>query len=242
MSVELVSPGFVHRLVSRIATARTEALAGFENMPPPGAPDESRYWEGVLEANAALVLRCLDTTRLAPGFAVRYRFYENRNGELRIRPFVTREGTDVSSVKRVLDWHLPPDAQRRSGLLPHDQDASILYEHFSFPRSAEGVFEYWFAMQEIWASSQWAHARVVCDASELSQLSSGEGWRTERSVDQCAPAVVAGEAAVSHLAVLVYSPIGHESVTLEQIEIPADQSIRYGEPLVVATGPKGYVL
>ena len=154
MSVELVSSAFVHRLVTRIATARTEALAGFERMPAPGAPDEARYWEGVLEANAALVLRCLDTTRLAPGFAVRYCFYDNRGGELRIRPFVARESTDVSGVKRVLDWHPAPDAQRRSGLLSHDQDASILYRHFSFPRSAEGVFEYWFAMQEIWASSQ----------------------------------------------------------------------------------------
>jgi len=242
MSVELVSPDLVHRIVSRIATARTEALEGFERMPAPGAPDEARYWEGVLEANATLVLRTLETTRLEPGFAVRYRFYENRNGELRVRPFVARESTDVAAIKRVLDWHPAPDAQRRSGLVPHDQDASILYRHFSLARSAEGVFEYWFAMQEIWASNHWAHARVISNAGELAQLQSRHGWQVEREVEQCAPAVAAEETQSSHLAVLVYSPIGHESVTLEQIQIPPDQTVRYGEPLAVATGPKGYVL
>lgn len=239
MTVESVPAEFVHDLVRRIGDARAEALRGFEKIPPPGSPEEATYWEEVLEVNAARVIAVLDHTRLAEGQAVRYRFYEMRGGDLRARPFVTRAGADVSAVRRVLDWHPSPDA----GGAHSSQDADLLYRHFTLERTAEGVFEYWFALQEIWASSKWAHSRVVATAEELSRLTADEGWKVAHVAEQCSPAVVhADDRSSSRLAVLLYSPIGHQQIALEQIEIGSDQVPRYGEPVVVASGPRGWIL
>lgn len=239
MAVELVSPEFAYGLAARIGQRRITALDGFERMPPPGSPDEARYWEQVLAANAALVLQALSLTALPPPFSVHYRFFENRGGELRIRPFVSRTDTDAGALKRVLDWHPPPDAEGHGS---PDQDAGILYRHFSLSRTPEGIFEYWFAMREIWASSAWVHARVIATASYLDQFISQPGWRSEHRVQQCAPAVVTDEGNSSHLAVLVYSPITCEKVVLEHVEVLPDKSIRYGPRLTVATGPRGYLV
>ncbi len=243
MAVEFVSAAFVHQLIQRIGEARTGALEAVGPLPAPGSPTESDYWETVLEANAALVLRNLTHTHLAAGLTVRYRFYDNVRGDLRIRPFVTRTTTDVTTLKRLLEWHPPPDVRGSGGHRPQQyRDVDLLYRHFSVTRTAEGVFEYWFAMQEIWASTHWAHARVIASAPELSQLSSQLGWHCDREVEHCAPAVVTAENDTSHLAVLVYSPLTREAVTLEHIEIGADQSMSYGEPVTVASGPKGYLV
>jgi len=237
MAVEFVSTDFVHGLVRRIGDARTEALRGFEKMPAPGDPAEATYWESVLECNAARVLAVLEHTRLAPGHVVRYRFYEMRGGDLCARPFVIRGSTDVRTLKRLLDWHPAPDAGGVAG----SQDAELLYRHFTLERSAEGIFEYWFAMQEIWASSRWAHARVITTADELGHLTMREDWRVDLMVEHCAPAVVTAEDA-SHLAVLVYAPIGQQRIALEQIQIGADQVVRYGQAVAVASGPRGWIL
>lgn len=237
MAVEFVAADFVHALVRRIGEARAEALRGFEKVPEPGAPDEGAYWETVLEANAARVLQVLQRTRLAAGHVVHYRYYEMRGGDLRARPFVTRIGTDTSTVKRLLDWHPAPDA----GAVGSGQDAELLYRHFELERSPEGVFEYWFAMQEIWASSRWAHSRVLATADELGQITAQEGWNVEHVAEHCAPAVVDAEGS-SHLAVLVYSPIGQQRVALEHVAVGADKVVRYGQPVVVAAGPRGWIL
>ncbi len=242
MAVEFVSADFVHRLIKNVAEARTRALQGFERMPPPGDTHEPLFWEGVLEANAARVLDALTHTRITPGAAVRYRFYENRGGDLRIRPFVLRQGSDASIARRVLEWHRPPDAQARGMPATADRDAELLYRHFQIERTAEGVFEYWFAMQEIWASSYWAHARVIASPDELGQLTASPDWQILQAVDHCAPAVVLESQETSHLAVLVYSRVRQESVTLEQVRIPADQRIAYTASTLVATGPAGYLL
>lgn len=238
MAVEFVSADFVHALIRRIGEARGEALRGFERMPAPGDPQEAAYWEAVLEANAARVLAVLQHTRLAADHVVRYRFYEMRGGDLRARPFVSRASTDVEGVKRVLDWHPPPD----QGGMPTAQDAELLYSRFTLSRTAEGVFEYWFAMQEIWASSRWAHARVIASADELGRLTAQEDWRVDLVVEHCAPAVVIEPEGASHLAALVYSPVGQQMVQLHQVQIGADQVLRYGEPVLVASGPRGWIL
>lgn len=237
MEVEFVSADFVHALVRRIGEARTDALEGFEQMPGPGTPGEAEYWERVLEVNAARVLDVLQHVHLAPGYTVRYRFYQMSGGELQVRPFVSRTTTDVEGVKHLLDWHAAPDA----GAVDVGRDADLLYRHFRFARTAEGVFEYWFAMQEVWASTRWAHARVIASADELGQLTSHEDWRVDNVVEHCAPAVF-NTAETSHLAVLVYSPLGQQRVALEQIGIGADQVVRYSEPTLVASGPRGWVL
>ena len=238
MAVEFVSPDFVHSLIRRIGDARADALHGFEKMPPAGAADEGVYWESVLEANAAHILRTLEHTHLAAGRVVRYRFYEMRGGDLRARPFVTRADSDLATIRRLLDWHPAPDA----GAVGVGRDAELLYRHFTFPRTAEGVFEYWFAMQEIWASTRWAHARVIASADELGQLTAQEEWHVEHVAEHCAPAVVNTPEGSSHLAVLVYSPVSQQRIALEQIAIGADQVVRYGEPVLVASGPRGWVL
>jgi len=237
MAVEFVAAEFVGALVRRVGEARAEALRGFERMPAAGAAGEREYWEAVLAANAARVLAVLRHTRLRADHAVGYRFYEMRGGDLRARPFVTRVGADLATIRRLLDWHPAPDA----GAVAGGQDADLLYRHFEMQRSPEGVFEYWFAMQEIWASSRWAHARVLATAEDLALVTAQEGWEVRHLPDHCAPAVF-GDADTSHLAVLVYSPIGHQRIALEQIVVAADQSVRYGEPVVVATGPRGWIL
>ncbi len=237
MAVDFVTAEFVHSLVRRIGEARANALEGFEKMPSSGAEDEASYWERVLEVNAARVVDALALTRLAAGHAVRYRFYEMRGGDLRARPFVTRASTDVAAFKRLLDWHPAPDA----GVVASGQDADLLYRHFEIDRSPAGVFEYWFAMQEIWASSRWAHSRVLATADELGQITAAEGWTVENLAEHCAPAVVSGEGS-SHLAVLVYSPIGQQRIELQSIAIGEDKVVRYGAPVLVAAGPRGWIL
>ena len=47
------------------------------------------------------------------------------------------------------------------------QDVELLYRHFDFERSAAGVFEYWLAIQELWASQRWIHSTVIADAEQL---------------------------------------------------------------------------
>jgi len=242
MAVEFVSPAFVHSLVRRVAEARTLALQGFERMPEPGSPRECAYWEAVLEANAAHVLSVLTHTRLREGFRICYRFYGNEGGDLRVRPFAARSGTDVAVFRRVLDWHPPPDARGHAGTVWKTRDVDLLYRHFTFPRTAEGVFEYWFAVEEIWASTYWAHARVLATPEDVAHFLSRPGWHAEQSVEHCAPAVVLDPDQGSLLAVLVYSPLGREIVTLEQVAILPDQSVRYIESVPVGVGPKGYMV
>lgn len=238
MDVEYVGVDFAHDLIRRVGQARAEALRGFERIPPAGAPDEACYWERVLEANAALVLAELRYTALAPGMAVRYRFYEMRGGELLARPFVARADVDVEPVRRVLDWHPPPD----SGRAGVTHDAELLYAHFTLERTAAGVFEYWFGVQEIWASSRWAHGRVLVTPDELGQVAARPDWRIDHVVEHSAPAVVHTAEPSSHLAVLVYTPLGTQRVTLEQVVVGADKVVRYGSPVLVAEGPRGWVV
>jgi len=236
MSVEFVSATQVRDLTRRIAAARQRALDGCGT--PPREPD-AHYWEALFEANAAAVLAVLPSVRLAAGYAVRYRFFAHRGRDLLVRPFVARTTTDVDSVRQLLDWHASPDSV--ASMLGHapTQDVALLYRHFCFPRTAIGFFEYWLAMQELWASQRWTHSHLIASAAELSQLTSGEGWEVVHPVQTYEPAVVPSNGG-ARLAVLVGSPLGRFAIELQQIEIGDDQSLRYGESVLVATGPRGY--
>jgi hypothetical protein len=238
MSVEFIDAAYARALIRRIEAARQRALDA--RGVPPAQPDAG-YWESLFEANAAAVLAALPSVKLAAGFVVRYRFYGARGQDLLVRPFVARLGTGLETVRQLLDWHPAPDsvAAARSGL--PTQDVELLYRHFSFSNTAAGVFEYWLAMQEAWASARWAHSRLVVSANELRQLTAGEGWHIVHPVEVYEPAVVRGSGG-ARMAVLQHSPLGRFEVTLQQIEIAADQSLCYGQPVTVAEGPKGYVL
>jgi len=58
-------------------------------------------------------------------------------------------------------------------------------------------------------------------------------------VETYEPAVV-WDGGTARLAVLVECPLGHFQVSLQQVDIGADQALRYAEPILVATGPRGY--
>jgi hypothetical protein len=241
MGVEFVAAEFVHELQSRVSEARGRAAQAFAHVPPPGAAGEAEHWEQVLEANAREVLGILRHTHLAPGVSVRYRYYEQSGGVFRVRPFVARPDTDVTAVKRVLAWHPPPDARRGSAPTV-DRDVDLLYRHFTIERSAAGLFEYWVAMQELWASSEWAHARVLATAEELSALLARPDWRSELTPDHCAPAVIEGGDGAFHLVALVYTAVRQHAVHLEQVQIGRDLSLHYQTPVLVALGPRGYLV
>ncbi len=202
--------------------------------------DDPAHWQTILEANALAVLGALDHVSIEDGFVVRYRFYERHQNEIRVRPFVARRTTDVELVRAALEWHPPPDSGTAIEKLRANRDAGLLYRHFDFTDSAIGVFQYWLAMQEIWASAAWVHTRVVADREHFAEIVTSGDWQVEQSVESYQPMVVRrGEGA--HLALLLYSPLERHSIGLQQVEIRPDKSIVFADPITVAAGPRGYV-
>jgi len=237
MSVELVPAALVRDLTARVQCARQRAV---DQCGPPAAASDSDYWENLFELNAAEVMAEIPSITLPAGFVVRYRFFGMRERDLLVRPFVARPATDVSAVRRLLDWHAAPDARSTDAAKVPAQDVDLLYQHFSFPRSAVGYFEYWLLMQELWASQRWAFAHLIASAQELSQITAAPGWQVIEPVQAYEPAVVRSDDG-ARLGVLVESPLERFSIHLEQIDVGADQSIRYASPLLIASGPKGYL-
>jgi hypothetical protein len=238
VSVEFVPAARARALTASIQEARQRVLDA--RGVPPRKLDE-RYWQSLFEANAAGVLSVLSEVTLAEGFVVRYRFYGQRGRDLLVRPFVARRDTDVDTVRQLLDWHAPPDSTASVLAGAPTQDVDLLYRHFSYPRTAIGVFEYWLAMQELWASACWAHSHLIASAAELSQITAAEGWQVVHPVEAYEPAVVRSNGS-ARLAVLMQCPLGRFEIRLQQVDIQADQSLRYGESVLVAEGPKGYML
>ena len=186
MAVEFVHAADVRTLLRGVEEARQRTLdrAGV----PPAFPD-ARYWEALFESNAAEVLAVLPQVTLPPGFVVRYRFFGQRDQDLLVRPFVARATTDIETVRRLIEWHAPPDSDAGAARAC-TQDVELLYRHFTFPRTAMGIFQYWLAMQELWASQRWAHSHVIASAAELSQITAAEGWEVLHCVEAYEPAVV----------------------------------------------------
>lgn len=236
MLVEHVDPALVRVLRDRTATARREASEAAPETRRDA--DDAGYWQDLFERNAAAVLAVLPRVRLAAGHAVRYRFYGRRDGDLLVRPFVTRAGSDLSVILKLLDWHAPPDATAPSGV-GISQDVELLYRYFTHEDSAAGVLEYFLAMQELWASQQWIHSTVLADAGELAELTAGGDWRVDRPVERVEPAVVRGGADGTHLAVLVHTPLGRHAVTFHRVRVTPEGAIEFAESLVIASGPRG---
>jgi len=237
-SVEFIPATYVRTVTGRVEAARQRAIDSGGVAP---ADATAEFWEPLFEANAAEVLAALPSVTLREGYVVRYCFFGMRGRDLLVRPFVARATTDVEAVRRSLDWHPSPDSVAAALTGAPTQDLELLYRHFSFPDTAAGVFEYWLAIQELWASARWVHSHVVASAAELSQITAGEGWKVVHPVEAYEPAVVRGDHGM-RLAVLVQCPIERFEIALQQIEVGPDHAVRYGEPVVVAYGPKGYVL
>lgn len=238
MMVEFVPAAHVRTTTAAIAAARQRALDA--RGVPPREPSPA-YWQDMFEANAAAVLEVLPDVTLPPDRCVRYRFFGQRGRDLLVRPFVARATTDIERVRQVLDWHPPPDALASGGGGGPTQDVELLYRHFAFPDTAVGAFDYWLAMQELWASIRWVHSHLLASADELSQITAGEGWEVVHPVQAYEPAVVRGEHG-ARLAVLVESPLRRFEVALHQIDIGPDHALHYGEAVLVASGPHGYVV
>ena len=238
MAVEFIPAAHVRATIAQVQQARVRAVERSGAVPQ--SPD-ARYWEFVFEANAAEVLSVLPAVTLAEGFTVRYRCFGERGNDILVRPFVARATTDVERVRQLIEWHPPPDAQvtEQRGARTHDVD--LLYRHLTFQPNATGVFEYWLAMQELWASARWTHSHVIASAAELSQITAGEGWSVLHPVESYEPAVVRS-ADGARLAVLIQSPLQRFEISLQQIDIGTDQSVTYADPILVASGPRGYVL
>lgn len=238
MSVEFIPAAHVRGLTRRIEEARQRAIDRCG--PTPHAVDAA-YWERLFEANAAEVLMALAAVQLAAGFVVHYRFFGQRGRDLMVRPFVARAGTGVDMIRRLLDWHPPPDSLT-SALSSHPtQDVQLLYRHFSFPSTAAGIFEYWLAMQELWASQRWTHSHLIASAEELSQITAAEGWQVLHPVESYEPAVVRSNGS-ARVAVLMQSRLGRFEIALQQVDIVEDHSLRFAEPILVASGPRGYLV
>lgn len=238
MMVEFVPAAHVRAVTTAIAAARQRALDA-RGVPPSAPP--AAYWEETFEANAAAVLAVIPEVHLPSDRCVRYRFFGQRGRDLLVRPFVARTTTDVDRIRQVLDWHPPPDALAAGGAGGPTQDVDLLYRHFSFPDTAIGTFNYWLAMQELWASVRWVHSRVIASADEWSETTGREGWEVVHPVQAFEPAVVRADGG-ARLAVLVESPLRRFHVTLDQIDIGPEHSLRYSEPVLVASGPRGYVV
>ena len=149
MYVEHLDASLIRDWRERIAAARRAASQSAPESRE-GA-DDAAYWQDLFERNAAAVLGVLPRVRLAAGHAVRYRFYGRAGNDLRVRPFITRAGTDAGAMLRLLDWYPAPDA-RPPAASATTQDADLLYRHFTIEPTATGAFEYWLAMPASWRS------------------------------------------------------------------------------------------
>lgn len=236
--VEFIPASITREVTSRVETARSEAL---ERAGTPS--DESpEYWEDLFELNAACVLAALGHVQLPSDRVVRYRFFGKYHGDLLVRPFVARATTDVSGVRDILDWHPPPDSAAASRRGPASGDVELLYRHFSFSDSPRGYFEYWIAMQELWASARWIHSRIVPEQSELERLTSAPNWLIDHPVERCEPAIIREPERAAQLAVLLYCPLDRETIAMHRIRIGEDQAVTFVESIPVAHGPAGYRL
>lgn len=238
MSPDFISADVVRDLAIRVQAARQAATDALAATTKPH--DTPAYWEAVFEANAASALSVFGRVRLPDGFTVRYRFYGRRGGDLLVRPFVARSTTDVDAIRQLIDWHPPPDATSASARSRPSRDVDFLYRHFSFERSPEGFFEYWLAMQELWASAEWIHSRVIADRAAFETLTQREGWRVDNPVERYEPALVLAGDGGAEAMVLLSSPLGRQRIDLHHIRIGADQSIEVAETIPVAQGPRGY--
>lgn len=238
LAVEFISPLLVQACRERIQEVRERTGARVGTTP---SRFDAKYWEAWFETNATELLRAFPNVQLAPGHCVRYRCFGQQGADLRVRPFVTRIGTPVEAVHRLLQWHPPPDSMGALDSGAPNQDAELLYRHFSFPRTPQGYFEYWFVLQELWASARWAYSHVLADLNELLQLISGPDWQVVHPVESYQPALVRLDSSAV-LAVLVHCPLNRFEITLQRIEIDSQQVIHYKEGILVAAGPRGYVL
>ena len=239
MSVEFVPAAVVRDLESRVAQARRQA-----EEPRAGGcddPNKAEYWEELFEANAAAALAVLGRVQLPLGYVVRYRFFGRRGGDLLVRPFVARATTDVSTIRQLIDWHPPPDSVAPALRGRLSRDVEFLYRHFTFERSVAGYFEYWIAMQELWASARWVHSRVIADAAEFTAVAGSDDWQVNHPVERFEPAVVI-EDGRTQLAVLLHCALDRQAITLHRIEIGADQEVQFVDAIAVAQGPRGYMM
>jgi hypothetical protein len=238
MTVEVIPAEVIRAITLRIDAARQQASV--DNPERRDSAADVEQWQKVFEANAAALLAALERVHLAADHVVRYRFFDFEGGDPRLRPFVARKDVDVDPVRAVLDWHPPPDSTSAQRLQPN-RDSELLYRHFRFEPSAAGYFEYWVAMQELWASAHWIHSRIVVDGEHFAELISGAEWQLQRELESYQPACVRGEHD-AHLAVLVYCPLQRHTIALQRVTIDAAQSIVFAEPITVAVGPRGYYL
>jgi len=238
MPVEFISPTAVRDVASRVETARDAAMQSIG----PETPDDPAYWVRLFEANAAAVLDVLDLVSLPGESVVRYCFYGHLAGDLLVRPFVARASTDVAAVRRLLDWHPPPDSIAPSLAARPTADVELLYSHFDFARTHLGFFQYWIAMQEIWASARWVHSRVIAEQAEFDDISNRDGWSLDQPVQRCEPAFVSEADGGAQLAVLLYCPLQRAGISLYRIRIGADQAVNFIEAIPVAHGRSGYLL
>ncbi len=239
MPVEFVPATVVRDLEGRVAHARRQAQES-----PAGRStdrDQAEYWEELFEANAAATLAALGRVRLPPEHVVRYRFFGRRGADLLVRPFVARATTDVSAIRQLIDWHPPPDSVAPALRGRPSRDVEFLYRHFTFEHTAAGYFEYWVAMQELWASARWVHSQVIADGAEFSAVTGSEDWHVDHPVERFEPAVVI-EHGRAQLAVLLHCALDRQAITLHRIEIGADQGVQFVEAISVAQGPRGYMM
>jgi hypothetical protein len=96
-------------------------------------------------------------------------------------------------------------------------------------------------MQELWASQRWTHSHLIASAAELSQITAAEGWQVLHPVATYEPAVVRSNGS-ARVAVLMHSPLGRFEITLQQVDIAQDHALHFAEPILVASGPRGYVV
>lgn len=236
MTVEALAPALVRDCSARIEAARTAAVAAVGG--DAGAPG---YWESVFERNAAEVLQRFPEVRLPPGSVVRYVYYGRERTDLLIRPLVTRSGLDLHEVRDHLDWHAAPDSVARMDGRP-TRDVELLYRHFAFERTAIGYFTYWVVLQEIWGSARWVHSRLLADREAFETLLRSGGWQVHQDIERFEPCAVLDPVGGCDLVVLCHGWLLANTVELVRVRIDADQAIRFHEPVLIASGPKGYLV
>lgn len=238
--------GMIHRIPSsHVADALARLAAARKSAEDDENQGSGRFgaldWERCLARHAKETLARFPHIVLRPRVRVQYRYFGEQGGEVRVRPFVAPEGFSREQAQRVITWHPAPDSMTpRERAAPH-ADVELLYRHFTFPRTPTGYFDYWLVMQELWASSRWVLSSPIATKQEFEARTCAAGWEVVAACEAYEPAVVV-EGNRACLAVLVYCPVERFEIALQRITVDERQAIQFDDPIVVARGPRGYVL
>lgn len=186
------------------------------------------------DVNALLGL--FPSVHVRSGYQLDYDWVHHGDVIRRIRPYA-----------RPLDGRAPLLAEPASpeGEECSDQAVETLYQYLHYDPTAEGLFEYAFFVQELWATrASWHDAEWLASAPIFTRARFEQALQTARKVvDLHEPKSFAAEAMCAkpggHVRFLVHTPMGWDRIYWLEIDVEADGRLDVRAGAIVADFGRG---